>query len=109
MYTYYACSHTHKPSEQGRLTSSQERRRQGTIPATSSTTTAVITLEFSCQLQSKLLHILVDILRAKVLLKNVGVGNSNVKEKVKYVPVELSALGSTGHPKSSHSLYATFQ
>jgi len=65
-------------------------------PATSSTTTAVITHEFSCQLQSKLLHILVDVLRAKVLLKNVGIGNSNVEEKVKYVPVELSALRSTG-------------
>ena len=63
---------------------------------TSSTTTAVITHEFSCQLQSKLLHILVDVLRAKVLLKNVGIGNSNVEEKVKYVPVELSALRSTG-------------
>ena len=37
-----------------------------------------------------------DVLRAKVLLKNVGIGNSNVEEKVKYVPVELSALRSTG-------------
>ena len=48
-------------------------------PATSSTMTAVM--------KSKLLHILVDVLRAKVLLNNVGIGNSNVEEKVKYVLV----------------------
>ena len=46
-------------------------------------------------MKSKLLHILVDVFRAKVLLNNVGIGNSNIEEKVKYVPVELSALGST--------------
>ena len=65
-------------------------------PATSSKTTAVITHELSCQLQSKLHHILVDVLRAKFLLKYVGIGNGNVEEKVKHVPVELSAFVSTG-------------
>ena len=62
-------------------------------PATRSSTTAVITHELSCQLQSEFLHVLMGIVWEEVLLENVRISDCLVKkEKL----VELSTLCSTG-------------
>ena len=65
-------------------------------PATSSSTTTVIAHELSCQLQSELLQVLVDIVWAEVLLENVRIINCHVKKEERDVFIELYTLGSTG-------------
>ena len=65
-------------------------------PATSSSTIAVITYELSCQLQSELLQVLMDVFWAEVLLENISICNCHVEKEEGDVFVELSTLGSTG-------------
>ena len=57
-----------------------------------SATTAVITDEVGCQLQSKVLDVLDGVVRAVVLVEDVGVGNCHGKQEIINIFIEFPAL-----------------